>query len=750
MTAYKYRYLLLLLVLLSVGALSVKLPGLKIDNSFDIWFVENDPALQRYKSFLEEFGNDEVIVTVISSEQSMLTEKDLKELEDLTSCFASIEGVYQVLSLTEYAKISLNAAPNPFADNLLEATDLLTTVTNTVNNSAMASRFINEEQNAFRVYTWLDTLENIDSQRRSIINQVDSICSSAIQAPKEVFHGGVGIIINALNESIISESGIFLPISYLLILIVVFVLSKSWRWVLAALFSILLATLTLFATMALCNRPITMISMALPPLVLIMCVANIMHYSRFIAWHTEKEGDSLNSRWKGFLIVLKPCLFNALTTAGGFLSLASAEMAITRDYGIFAAYSVVMAFIFSAVGTTIVLKNVQKKSFNVSANSALSLMKWACKRNIIVVIIAIGFALVCVYGITKITVDTYSIKFLPEDHKFRVHSDKIENKSGNYLPLEFVCELKEGKKWQDLEFLQLLVKAQEDIKANTRTDAVYSIANIVFENYGLQSDWNEDNDILNSTEMVLQVENIITSLEKLDVTKTLVNAENRTVRFTCMVPMSSARNLADLGDVIKKIAQSHIDDFGEIKKTGYLPLYSILISNLIRDQVTSIVIALICISILIALLLRSYRMLIISLIVNIIPLGGVMAIMGYFNIFLDVATVTIAPSILGIIVDDTLHLLYHLKQNLKEGKEIETSLKNTIGHTGATLMATSIILIIGFGVMGFAQVSSIALAGLLTAAAVGMALITDLMLLPVLASFLLKERKAPKKLSENP
>ena len=65
-------------------------------------------------------------------------------------------------------------------------------------------------------------------------------------------------------------------------------------------------------------------------------------------------------------------------------------------------------------------------------------------------------------------------------------------------------------------------------------------------------------------------------------------------------------------------------------------------------------------------------------------------------------------------------------------------------------MATSIILIIGFGVMGFAQVSSIALAGLLTAAAVGMALITDLMLLPVLASFLLKERKAPKKLSENP
>ena len=110
MTAYKYRYLLLLLVFLSVGALSVKLPGLKIDNSFDIWFVENDPALQRYKSFLEEFGNDEVIVTVISSEQPMLTEKDLKELEDLTSCFASIEGVYQVLSLTEYAKISLNAA----------------------------------------------------------------------------------------------------------------------------------------------------------------------------------------------------------------------------------------------------------------------------------------------------------------------------------------------------------------------------------------------------------------------------------------------------------------------------------------------------------------------------------------------------------------------------------------------------------------------------------------------------------------
>ena len=230
-----------------------------------------------------------------------------------------------------------------------------------------------------------------------------------------------------------------------------------------------------------------------------------------------------------------------------------------------------------------------------------------------------------------------------------------------------------------------------------------------------------------------------TAVEKLDITKTLVEG-NGSVRFTCMVPMSSARNLSDLGDAIEKIAQSHLKSFGKVEKTGYLPLYSRLISNLIRDQVTSIVLALICISALIAFLLRSFRMLIISLIVNVIPIGGVMAIMGYFDIFLDVATVTIAPAILGIIVDDTLHLLYHLKQNLKEGKGIETSLRDTTGHTGATLMATSIILIVGFGIIGFAQVSSIALTGLLIAAAVAMALLIDLTLLPVLASYLLKEK----------
>jgi predicted RND superfamily exporter protein len=160
-----------------------------------------------------------------------------------------------------------------------------------------------------------------------------------------------------------------------------------------------------------------------------------------------------------------------------------------------------------------------------------------------------------------------------------------------------------------------------------------------------------------------------------------------------------------------------------------------MVKNVLYDQVISFSVALIVILLLIGLILRSVKMVLIALPCNAIPIAIIFGFMGYRGIRLDIATVTIAAAVIGIIVDDTIHILYNLKCNLQTGSSFSDSIQEVAKQTGLAVLSTSIILASGFIVIAFSGIKSIAYTGLLTAIAVGAALIADLILLPAIAHF---------------
>jgi len=199
-------------------------------------------------------------------------------------------------------------------------------------------------------------------------------------------------------------------------------------------------------------------------------------------------------------------------------------------------------------------------------------------------------------------------------------------------------------------------------------------------------------------------------------TAAMISADNE-LRISFGVPIMSARkNAAELPDNLR------------LQPAGYSPLYTRIVDEIVRSQVQGFSAAILLILVLLGIAMRSTKRVLLAIPANTIPVVLTLGLMGLTGIPLDVATATIATVILGLVVDDTVHILRPAK-----GQGLEATVMQAVDRSGGTLLLTSLVLAAGFLVLWFAQIRSIAWFGALTSFAMLVAIATDLLLLPALA-----------------
>ncbi len=579
------------------------------------------------------------------------------------------------------------------------------------------------------LYAWLDTIEQIDSERPIILQSIYSAVDREFDG--EVAFAGFGVVFDALNRATVKDGALFTLLSWSMVIIVLKLITKTIWWTLIALLSVICANLFVFSLMALLNRPVTMVSVALAPLIMVLGVAVVIHLFRH--WQQIDTSNTQKPILLSLYAVIVPCFFNMLTTAGGYFSLSTARMAVTRDYGLFAAAGAVSVFLFALILTALFGKVLmdRKQSLPFTETNRFGLIAQkittCCTRSSTLILIT--SVLVGITGLliaSGISVDTFSIGLLPPDHLVRQHSDHIEQKAGNYLPMEFLLRLSEHDSWNNPETIERLKRVHQ---------AVYELPQV--DNYGMSA-------ALTSDALALYGSNHVASpiqkrrLEQLF--NGLISPDQTTLRFTIKAPMASAVALNTLSSTIADTVQSIMGHHVVVEKSGYLPLYGRIIDNVLSDQIVSFLVAFSVIFILIWILFRSWRYVAVALPSNLLPVIAVLALMRLFGINLDIATVTIAATVLGIIVDDTIHMLFSIRNNLRKGIGVEESIADAAKSSGSAIISTSIILAAGFLIMAFSSVASIAYTGILTAAAVLAAVVADLVVLPAAAKVFLREQ----------
>jgi predicted RND superfamily exporter protein len=500
------------------------------------------------------------------------------------------------------------------------------------------------------------------------------------------------------------------------------------------------ATLILMGFYGLFGKSLNQVTTLLPTLLLIIGVAESLHifteYFRASAHASTKNTDKNKHIAQCVAAVALPCFFTTITTVIGFLSLVTAPVTILKNFGLFGALGFLIEFFLaialSAIGFSLLKVPQGAQAEPRILNFFLIAMQRLTRRHrISVLAVASVLVLLSLIGLTQLRVDTDSIGLFQLDNPVRRDSQFIEENFGFYTPLEFVIRARKQDRLKTLDALSKIEAWQERVQRDPRVSTTFALTDALKHlNYVLHQRAPDANKLPSSPEALEAALAYSAQVDPIGL-KPYVNEDFTLTRITVSIKMSSAEGIRSVMQDLLAQAQGLFPSDITIEASGYLPLYVNLIEYLTRGQISSFALAFPLIFIPIGFFLRSAKLALLAVIPNLFPILLTLGLMGWLKIPLDIATVTIASIILGIVVDDTVHFLYGYKL-ARRASSCEEALSRVVQSTGRAMISTALILSLGFLVLAFASVKSIVYFGLLSSIALIAAVLGDLLVMAAL------------------
>ena len=686
---WHWRFLLAAICIAFAALASMQLRALTVSNTLEIWYPEDDPELIQYREFQEQYGNDEVVIAAVTRDEGFDHEDGDHLLEDLTDSLFDIDGVASVSS-----RITVPLSLRDARDRLLSE-DGKTTV----------------------LIVQMMAGADIEAQRHRILEDIKAIFV-AFGLPYHL--AGYGVIYDTLNEESTVGATTLIISAHALMILLLWIFFRKPVPVVVTLLAVGVAIIWTMGIYVALDRQLNMVTMALPTLVLVIGIADSVHLLRAVA--TEPTDLPHAERIiRALAAVLPPCFITSVTTAAGFLALTTSSLPIVRHLGLFGAIGMLCAFVASFVLLTAALswKPTEPKADEGRADrlaACLSGVGLKYPRRTIGAFAITGSLFL--FGMTELVVDTDSYGYLKKDHVIRRDSDFIQNTMGPYVPVDFI------------------VSAPAGVLAPAILDSVQAWQARVLSEDGIGWSWSLLDALgigQGTAPSSLPAGQIRSKLDRIrrfsPVTVASMIAGDTQLRVSFGTEVMSARTVQDLMNRVQTYAE--FPDGVELKPAGYTPLYTRIVDEIVSSQLKGFATALTLIVILLGLVMRSVRRVALAIPANLFPVLLTLGLMGLTGIPLDVATATIATVILGLVVDDTVHMLRPPTD--RSNASLSDSLLASSRKAGGTLLITSVILSLGFLVLGMAEIRSIAWFGLLTSFAMACAIVTDLLLLPALA-----------------
>ncbi len=716
--------------------------GVGVDNSLESWFLEGDPTVESYHQFQEDFGNDEVAVVALVPAGGIFTGEFLQLLSDLTARVEAVDGVKRATSITSVDDIRADAwtiEVGPLMEEVPTDEAALGAFRDRVlGDPLLAGRLVSADGSTALILAQMDDAEDMDLRRDTVLTEVETVLDEAVPDGVDVHMAGLGVVYNALNRISTRDSTLFMSVCYLVVVFVLVLMFRRLGPVVVALSIVLVTMLAVMGLYGAAGLDINMITMVLPTMVVIVGVADAIHMLLHQAERGGRDADR-ESTLRSLAFIVRPCLLTSVTTAVGFASLMTARTEVIRQLGVFAAIGVLLAFVVTVATSAAALSSPRfaPRPTHVTdwwlSRLLTRLCAWSVANRAMVLGLAGVLVLLGGYGVSRVQVDTFSIGFLKKSHPARVDSDRIEASFGYYVPLEFTVEATGPDGVRDPDLLGRIDTWQRALEADPRVSWTAALPDVAKRLNQVLIDGDPKHFTVPETPEALEQSLLLYESDPDNDMVHLTDAPQRRARVTAGVQMTTAQGFLAVIDDATALGEEAIGDAGIIQPTGYLPLYCQIIDYVVESQISSFSLAFAVIFVLMIVVFRSIKLGALSVMPNVFPIFLTLGIMGLVGIHLDLATVTIAAVVIGIVVDDTIHFLYRYKVELAEsGGDHEHAVKRTCATAGAAMTATTCILTAGFLVLTLAGVKSVIYFGLLTSTAMIAGLLGDLIILPAL------------------
>jgi len=733
--------LISVIVFLILGGLSAYYTTqLQFSFDFEQFFPEGDEDLEYFRDFIDEFEADDNFLLVALRRDSGVFEQDfLERAHEFTLGTRSLPHVVESQSLTKFSY----PVQTPFAITTVPAIHIdqpgryESDKKRIMQDERFVHNFISEDATTLVVV--LKTINGVQlDQAKELINALNEKVESF--GFEEYHYLGRAFFQKELVAMQKREITVSAIVSGILVSLVMFFIYRRPIGVIVSLISIGLGMLLFLGFLGASGRELNAMSALYPVLMIIVGTSDVIHImSKYI-----DELRKGKRRDKAIVIAIKEIglatLLTSITTAIGFASLLTSRVGPIRDFGINAAIGVLIAYVTVIFFTTAVISWFRADQIiKMGRGQAFweKSMEWSYRfslRN--PTRIAIGgmlVLLISLWGISRITTNYGIMNNMPIGEKITEDFKFFEENLTGFRPLEFAVYAQEGYKANDYEVVKAIAKVENhlheypSIKAIGSITAVYKSINQMMRNNNPEAYEMPDDEATFE-----RYQRMASRVPKLSA-NVLLSKDEKKARITSRILDIGADTIKQMGQRIDNWIVSNTDtSVVQFKQTGTGLIIDKNAEYVRRNLLQGLGMAILIVSVLMALLFRNLKMILISLVPNLFPLILAGALLGFLGIELEAGVSIVFAVIFGIAVDDTIHFLSKYKLARNKGKDVEESLHITFLETGKAIVLTTVILFFGFLVMLFSIHPPSVTIGMLISLTLFSALIADLTLIPVM------------------
>lgn len=740
----KFRWFIAIGIPIIVFALAFNLKNLQMDGSYRIWFAEDSKTLTDYDNFRSTFGNDDALVITFQDKDGIFNKKALQSVENITKALWKMKYIARVDSITNYQYVHSN--PNEpddivvedFIKNIDKATPeyLANRKEIAINDPLVVDGFISTDGTTTMISARLTPKVNDDSDKSiEIMKLIEKILAPEIERTGYKYWLNGGPPLNHAFVTIGMADMIFIPIILIASIILLLLLFRRVSGALIPIGVVTFTFLTVLAIQVLLGYKLNNFTINLPLFIVAIGIADAVHvYSIWILHRQEGDENFIaveNSLRKNFL----PIFLTSLTTTIGFATLTISEVIPVLTLGIATASGAILAFIISVIWMPSVLL-ILKKEFKseiiekIKEKKPLGYGKFIVKHDKqIAIITTVIFSLLAI-GLTKVKIDSNTIRYFDESVEIRKSTEFTSDNLTGPMAYEIVVDSKEEGGIKDPTFLKTVELFYKDFQ-KTYPDVRHLNS--------LLDTIKRFNKVVNNSEEIPDNRNLIAQyllLYSLSLPQGMeindkMDIKEQRLRVTARV------NIVDTSKDLEMI--DYVSEWWKqtpysASVQGQTAMFAHMQKDVTNTLVYSLSIAILLVSLVMLLIFKRFKILWVFVLPNILPVILVIGLMGWIGITIDIGVAIAGAIIIGVAVDDTIHFLVKYFDARKRGLSMEETFDEVLRYAGKAILFTTIILSIAFSLFAFSTFTPNQNFGVVTAFALIIAFVVDLVLLPALLS----------------
>jgi hydrophobe/amphiphile efflux-3 (HAE3) family protein len=712
---------------------------------------ESDPDYVFYQNFKKQYGEDGDMLIIGFQEKDLFHQDIFNKWLELTQKLQNSKGIKSVADVPTVQVLEKDTATHkfrmrPFVTKPVGSKAEMDSLKNAyLQMPFYQNLFYNDSTHATMMAVKLENKTLHSSDRLLAINTINDLAEEFSQKSGIKLHfSGLPYIRTVFAQKIQKELNIFLALSILITSIILLIFFRSFY---AVIFPLALITVIIIWTLGLIGLlgyKLTLLTGLIPPLIVIIAVPNFIYF--FNRYHNEyrKYGNKMIGIVRMVENIAKVVLLNNVTTAIGFGVLFLVKSPVLKEFGMIAFIMICIIYVVTLVLLPAIFSYLPEPNSRQTKYLNNKYMmgfvgfvdKLAQHHRKWVYTVTIALSLISLYGVSRLHAVGYIMDDIPSSDQLSIDLAFFEDNFTGIMPFEVEVDTHKKNGLLNLTTLQNLSDFEDSIKALPQIAGALSVVDIT--KFARQAFYNGSPEMYSIPERREQVF-MMPYLKGFNINNgtsgnyNIVDSNFQKARISARISDCGSVQLTKIVSRLQKDADSLFKEPVTFHFTGYSLIFLKGNKYLIDNLASSLTMAVLMITFMIALMFRSVRLVIITLIPNILALLITASLMGYLNIPLKASTVLVFSIAFGIAVDASFHFLVNYRQDLKRHNwDIPKAISVALKETGASIIYTSLVLFFGFGIFCFSTFGSTVALGALSSLTILCAMFTNIIIIPAL------------------